>query len=316
MKTLVYGIGALGTVFATLLKKKGHTVCAIDTDDVVATVSEGMLVVTGIWGEHRALLDEAVSSIEDLKQRDFDLIIVTVKAYNTAEVCRDLLPVMGEDTIVILAQNGYGNYDEAVQFIPVEQLALARVIFGAETLATGFSKVSVEADPVVIGSPDNRVAMEKLQRFAELLSDAGIETEVTDEIMKYLWGKIIYNCALNPLGAILEVPYGFLVKEDESKLIVDDIIKEIFQVLAAMEEETFWPDAEAYFQEFYSKLILKTSDHHSSMLQDMNRGRKTEIEYLNGAIVRLGKQYDIDTPANEMMRTMVHRKEQLKAIGS
>ena len=314
MKILVYGIGALGTVYATLLKKKGHTVCAIDTDDVESTVADGMLFGTGIWGEHRAIIDEAVKSVEDLKQRDFDLIIVTVKAYNTAEVCRDLLPVLGDDTIVMLAQNGYGNYDEAVQYIPAEQLVLARVIFGAETLATGFSKVSVEADPVVIGSPDNRVPVEKLQHFAGVFTEAGIETEISDEIMKYLWGKIIYNCALNPLGAILEVPYGYLVKEDESRVIVDDIIREIFQVLAAMGQDTFWPDAQAYSEEFYNKLIIKTADHHSSMLQDINRGRKTEIEYLNGAIVRLGKQYNIDTPANEMMRTMVHRKEQLKAI--
>ena len=190
-------------------------------------------------------------------------------------------------------------------------MILGRVIFGAETCDLGVSKVTVIADDVVLGSPKSLVDYQKVEEIARVLNDAGVPTRASDQVMKYVWGKIIYNSALNSLGAILEVNYGKLAEIEYSRILMDGIIGEIFDVLAASNQETLWPDAQAYQQEFYSKLVPITAAHHASMLQDIQRGRKTEIEALNGAVVELGKSLGVDTPVNRVITEMVKAKEAL-----
>lgn len=314
MNVLIYGLGALGTVFATLLKSAGHSVSAVDTDELVSKIGDGALFVTGIWGEHRVILDEIAASPKDLKNIHFDLVIITVKSYYTEMAVRNLAHVLDDHTLLMLAQDGYGNYELARQFIAKEQLVAARLGFTAESQASGLSRVTLETDPLMIGSPDNSVSPERLQAIAQALSAAGIQTRASDEIMQYIWGNFIYNCALSSLGAVLEAKYGLLIKEDESKVIIEGIVYEVFQVLEAMGEKTLWPDARAFLEDFYLNMVRKTAENQSPMLQDILRGQPTEVEALNGAIVKLGKQYGIQTPANEMMRTMVHNKELMNGI--
>lgn len=309
MKILVFGLGALGTVYSCLLKENGHEVTGVDRKAVVKGVNTEGVKVSGIWGDHEARLDKAVDKLKDIKGKDFDLIIVSVKSYETAEVARQLQPVMGENTYLMLAQNGYGNFEAASQYIASDKIILGRVIFGAETLAAGVSKVTVIADDVILGSPINTIKDSVLSEFARIFNEAGIPTRVSKEIMKYIWGKIIYNSALNSMGAVKGVTYGELAANEKYRQVMDRVIKEIFAVLKAMDQEMFWTDAEAYIEDFYAKLLPSTASHHASMLQDMQRGRKTEIDALNGAVVELGEKYGIETPANEMMTKLVKEKE-------
>ncbi|NPV27578.1 MAG: 2-dehydropantoate 2-reductase [Firmicutes bacterium] len=311
MKILVFGLGALGTVYSCLLKEAGHQVVGLDREPVVETIRQDGVRITGIWGDHVSQLDDLVSDVQQIQSRDFDLIILTVKSFDTAAVAGQITQIMAANTYVLLAQNGYGNFEAAAQYIPQEKLVLGRVIFGAETLAPGFSKVTVIADDVVLGSPQNVIDMEVLENFAQTMSKAGIPTRASEQVMKYVWGKIIYNSALNSLGAILEVNYGKLAEVEHSRLLMDNVIREIFALLAAMKQETLWSDAEAYLRDFYEKLVPATASHHASMLQDIQRGRKTEIDALNGAVVVLGKKYGVSTPVNEVITTLVKTKEQL-----
>ncbi|MEN6326104.1 MAG: 2-dehydropantoate 2-reductase [Syntrophomonas sp.] len=265
--------------------------------------------VNGIWGEHEAYLDKVCSKVADVEPDDFDLIIISVKAYETAEVAGQMQKIMSPHTCLILAQNGYGNFETAARYIPQEQIILARVIFGAETLAAGSSKVTVIADDVILGSPPKIIGMDYLKSLAELFSQAGIPTRASEDVMKYVWGKIIYNSALNPLGAILEVNYGKLAEMESSRSLMNSMIEEIFAVLAAIKQETIWPDASSYLEAFYQQMVPSTAGHHASMLQDIQRGRKTEIDALNGAVVELGRQYGIATPVNEVIASLLKAKE-------
>ena len=311
MRVLVVGLGALGTVYACLLREQGHEVWGSDREDIVQAVKKDGLQVSGIWGDHSGLIDGVVEKLQGLKDGTFDLVVVTVKSFHTAEVMQLLQPLLAAGGYVILAQNGYGNYETAIEHIPEEKVILARVIFGAETLAPGKSKVTVIADDVLLGSPRHLIDMANLEELARVFYDAGIPTRASDEIMKYVWGKIIYNSALNPLGAIQEVSYGKLALNPESRMIMEDIIQEIFAVMDARQISTLWPDAAAYIKDFYEKLIPLTAGHHSSMLQDIQMGRKTEIDYLNGAVCKLGRESGIATPANEMMLNLINNKEAL-----
>ncbi|MGE5390880.1 MAG: ketopantoate reductase family protein, partial [Deltaproteobacteria bacterium] len=210
MNVLVFGLGALGTVYSCLLKEQGHKVYGVDMAATVKAISDQGVEVSGIWGEHSARLDGVVTNIGELGSGDYDLIILTVKAFDTALAAEKLIPVIGANTLVILAQNGYGNYQAALGSVPAEQLIVGRVIFGSETEAPGRAKVTVIADDVILGSPEGLIEYPRLEELSALFSQAGIPTRASEKIMQYVWGKIIYNSALNPLGAILETAYGRL----------------------------------------------------------------------------------------------------------
>jgi 2-dehydropantoate 2-reductase len=278
---------------------------------VIGAIRENGVRVTGIWGEHSSQLDEMYSDVSQIIDQDFDLIILTVKAFNTFQVTARISRLIGPNTYVILAQNGYGNYQAAAENIPEENIILGRVIFGAETMDAGISKVTVIADDVILGSPQRLIDNQVVSQFAQLINEAGIPTRASDQVMQYVWGKIIYNSALNSLGAILEVNYGKLAEIEYSKTLMDCIIREIFAVMEAMQEKTLWADADSYLHDFYTKMIPTTAAHHASMLQDIQRGRRTEIDSLNGAVADLGKMLGIATPVNEVITQLVKAKETL-----
>lgn len=309
MKILVFGLGALGTVYSCLLKNTGHEITGIDRESISLSIGKQGVKVNGIWGEHSALLDKVVTDLAELKDEEFDLIILTVKSYETLEVASKIKELMSANTYLMLAQNGYGNYEAASRYIDSEKLILGRVIFGAETIEAGVSKVTVIADDVILGSPARLIEKDILVEFARIFSAAGIPTRYSEDVMKYVWGKIIYNSALNPLGAILEVNYGKLAEFEESRQLMNSIVEEIFTVLSAIGQQTLWPDAASYLQAFYEQMIPSTAEHHASMLQDIQRGRKTEIDALNGAVIKLGKQYGIDTPVNSFVSSLLKAKE-------
>lgn len=313
MNILVFGLGALGTVYACLLKKAGHWVAALSRG-AAAEIREQGVKVTGIWGDHDARLDVVASSVEELRGEEFDLVLVTVKSFATGDAARDIAGLGTSGAYVVLLQNGYGNYQSAAGHLPRERLVLGRVIFGAETVSPGNTRVTVIADDVVLGAPEGLVAETDLARLAELFNRAGIPTRASDEVMKYVWGKIIYNSALNPLGALLNVEYGKLAEIEQTRELMDEIIDEIFNLLQAMGQDTFWPGAGAYRQDFYGRMVPVTASHHSSMLQDLARGRRTEIDALNGAVVALGRQHGVPTPVNEVITRLVKAREQLSVL--
>ena len=313
MKILVFGLGALGTVYSCLLQNQGHEVTGVDHVAVVDVVKKRAVQVTGIWGEHHTHLKQVARDLEAIEEDSFDLMIISVKSYETQDVALKLQKLLSDHSYVLLAQNGYGNFETAAQFLPPEQIILGRIIFGSETLQAGSARVTVIADDVILGSPSNNIDMQVLDKLAQTFTQAGIPTRASDDIMRYVWGKVIYNSALNPLGAILEVPYGKLAEISFSNELMDGIIEEIFAVLKAAGQSTLWENAESYRSDFYSQLLPSTAAHHASMLQDIQRGRKTEIDSLNGAIANLGEKYGVETPINRFITLMLKAKE---AMGS
>lgn len=309
MKALVIGMGALGTVYSCLLSIAGHEVTGLSRLASIDKLKTFGVKVTGIWGEHAAKLFNVVSDLAGLTHEKFDMIIVTVKSFVTEEIAQQIAPLVEDNTYVFLLQNGYGNFEVAAKYLPEDKIVLGRVIFGAETLAPGESKVTVIADNVIIGSPKNLINPEFLKEFAGIFSNALIPTQASLEIMKYIWGKIVYNSALNSLGAIFEVSYGKLADESVTRVLMNKIIQEIFDLLRVRNIPTFWPDAQSYLLNFYEHLVPSTSAHHSSMLQDIRRGRHTEIDALNGAVVELAHQSGLAVPVNEVIVAMVKAKE-------
>ena len=311
MKILVFGLGALGTVFAAFLKESGHQVYGIAKEKYIKDLKSKPLEVFGIWGEHKAVLDGISSNPENFKDINFDLIILTVKSYDTEKAAKQIKPLIKENTLVLVAQNGYGNYEIVSKEIGTEHTILGRVIFGSRIIETGKAEVTVIADPTRIGQPDNAIPEEKIKEIAEIIDKAGVPTKYDKDVYKFLWDKILYNCALNPLGAILECNYGTLAKNEETRKIMNNIIKEIFEVAKVHKIELNWKFPDEYIKHFYENLIPPTAQHFPSMYHDLKAKKKLEIDALNGAIVKLAKEKNIKVPVNETITNLIKAKEKL-----
>ncbi len=308
---LIVGLGALGTVFATLLKKAGHTVFALTKDKYLSALSNRKVRVTGIWGEHEADLDGIFSSVSPLQQKKIDLIILTVKSFDTAAAIEQVKPLIGRNTLVITAQNGYGNYETVSSAVGKDHTLLSRIIFGVKLPTAGRAEVTVIADDIRIGQPHNAVDHGRVREIAIAFTSAGIPTAYAENIEAILWDKILYNAALNPLGAILECTYGQLAENSETRRIMDTIIDEIFRVAQARRIALNWKSAAAYCDHFYTRLVPPTAKHYPSMYYDVKAGKRLEIDALNGAVVKLAQEKGIAVPVNQTITNIIKAKETL-----
>ena len=307
MKILVYGLGAIGITFATFLKEAGNTVFG----KVKEKNFPKRLYVSGIWGNHSAELDRLSSNILDFKDEDIDLIILSVKAYNTEEALKDIKQIIKDNTILLLTQNGYGNYELAIKYIGKDKTLLSRVIFGAKVIEKGKVNITVNADDVIIGQPDRALPEDKIKDIVNVIRKSGIPTSYSPDVYKILWDKIIYNCALNPLGAILSCSYGDLAANRYTREVMNKIVNEIFEITKAYKIELNWENPKDYLNFFYKKLIPPTKEHYPSMFYDIQTGKRTEIDALNGAIVRLAKAKGLETPTNELITNLIKFKEKI-----
>lgn len=304
MKYLVMGAGALGSVFGGLLAEKGRDVTFVGLDDHLKAMQKTGLLVTGIWGEHTIRDVRAYYGTADLSGT-FDVVLLSVKAYFTADVIRQVIPFITPETLVFSIQNGLGNWEAIASEVGWDRTVGARVIFGAEIVKPGTAKVTVYADKVLLGCPTGEAPAEKIERVCDDFNAAGIPTQVSDNIMASLWGKVLYNSSLNPLGAILNVPYGRLGDTPEVLDVMRRIIEEIFAVAAAKGVDLGYASPDEYYAFLIEQQLPPTAQHRASMLQDMELGRRTEIDALNGAVSRYGKDLGVATPVNDVITAII-----------
>lgn len=325
MRVLVVGAGALGSVFGCLLRDQGHEVGLLEPTSRLDDIRQCGLTVTGLFGDHHCEGFGLYSSAKEVAPGRHDLVLITVKSFHTAEAASQIAPVVG-DALLISLQNGIGNYEAIAAEVGNERTLAGRVIFGARMIAPARAEVTVFAEPVMIGSPADPTQrpehpepvegskgaasiLPRIDVIAAAFSDAGIPTQSTTEITKYIWSKMLYNCALNPLSALLNVPYGRLLESDESRMQMRRVVEEIFTVCRARGIALFWQKPEDYVDLLFGRLIPDTAAHYASMAQDLQAGRRTEIEALNGAVVRLGEEVGIPCPANAELADRVRAAE-------
>lgn len=142
-----------------------------------------------------------------------------------------------------------------------------------------------------------------------MLDDAGIPTRPSGNIMRDIWHKALYNIALNPLTALFQVPYGPIADNPDTRWLIQQMISEAFEVARASGMDLGSP--RDYLEVLWDQKLPPTRDHISSMAQDIRMGRRTEIDYINGAVARLGEHYGIDTPYNNAITRMVKAREVL-----
>ena len=306
---LVAGAGALGSVVGGLLARHGLPVTLLGRAPHLQTVRTRGLKIEGLFGNHHVPGVRCAFAVSELHP-PYATILLTVKSYDTTTMLAAVAPLLAPKGAVLVMQNGLGNLEAAAAAVGTERVLGARVIFGAELAAPGVARVTVCADPVLVGSPDpadhGRQAM--AAEWASIFEAAGMPCAPTSTLVPELWAKALYNAALNPLGALLGVPYGYLATDADLRMIMDAAIDEGFAVARADGITLRWPDAPAYRTEFYSRLVPATAGHRSSMLQDLARGRPTEIEAINGYFVRRGMALGVPTPTNAVLTRLIRAR--------
>ncbi len=303
MKTVIVGAGALGSLFGGLLARAGVEVSLYNPSNVEhmqAIAREGLRIERD--GESFQIALEARTTPEALAQADW--VGIFVKAHQTARAMAEIGPQISQRAWVFSLQNGVGMESEILKFIPKERFVRGVTSQGATLLGPGRVRWA-GVGPTKLGRWEGPNTSE-LEALREHLCRAGIETELSESIERLLWEKLLINCAINPLTALFDRPNGAVIEDTQLREIAREVVRETLRVARA--HGVVLSDEEAI--ERVETVASKTARNISSMLQDVRRGRPTEIDYINGAVVREGQRLGIPTPLNLLLTKLLKERSQ------
>jgi 2-dehydropantoate 2-reductase len=296
LKVGVVGAGAMGCLFASKLFQAGNSVLLVDHDsETVSTIQRnGIRIKEG--KRTRRVRVPAGKAPGDF--RDFDLILVMVKAYNTTVVARELRSRVGERSAVVTLQNGLGNVEVLSRWLG------KRVLAGSTTEASlRLGSGSIEHTGkglTLVGELDGKRS-KRVSSLVRMFKIAGFQSLAASHVRNVVWSKAVLNSAINPVSALTRLRNGRLDRVKGGKELMIAVLEEGVRVAAA---EGVTLDI-AYLSRLLSKVLRSTAENRSSMLQDVLNGRNTEVRELNGWIVKLGHEHRIGTPFNELLLTLV-----------
>jgi 2-dehydropantoate 2-reductase len=312
---LIAGAGAVGSIIGGMLRAAGHQVALLGRSYHLDAIARRGLTIDGVFGHREVHGFELFDDFNQLRERKFGLVVIAVKSYDTALMATRLRDHLGAGAIAVSAQNGLGNIEIIAEQIGPQRVLSARVIFGAEIERAGSARVTVFAEPVMVGpAPDlGAAAMATLEsastQIAAMLAEAGIPATAVADIRPWLWTKLFYNAALNPLGALLKTHYGALGDDPELRRIMDTIVAEAFAAAQASGVQLPYQAAADYLTVFYERLLPVTYDHRPSMLSDLEHRGRTEIGALNGKVVEIAARLGLSAEMNRTITALIRARE-------
>lgn len=299
MKTAVIGAGAVGSLFASLLKTKNNDTVLFDTDiDKINYISRnGIELVFPESSGKKRIFPEAVSDTGRI--RNYDYYLICVKSYSTEAAVKSIVSCAGENLVIVTFQNGMGNADIIRKYFPDTSSAAgttsegAAFINPATVIYGGRGKTALS----MIDSRSNS----KLMPLIDALNSCGLEAALTDSFRKDIWKKLIINAAVNPLTAVLKLENRYISESVYLRNITEMIIRE---TVKAAESDGIFFDIDDITNTVYT-VAEKTGRNRSSMLQDIENCRKTEIDFISGAAAEIAEKNGIASPVNRIMQNIV-----------
>lgn len=298
----VVGAGAVGCYFGGMLARAGHQVTLIGRKNHVdAILKNGLLMTCQTFEAHQPIL--ASTDISAIKNAN--LILVCVKSPDSETTAEQMKPYLKKDAVVLSLQNGVDNAERLQS--KLSQNTYAAVVYVATAMAGDGHLKHFGRGELVIGRPrmpgntESEVHQENLQLIAELFNTSSVPTEISADISKSLWSKFLVNCTYNGISAIGQTTYGDMTNVPDIWQLIQKLTIEFLAVAKAEGIEISFEDA----MQMNEQIKLTMSGQRSSTAQDLARKKPTEIDYLNGLIVRKGKQYNIPTPSHETVYTLV-----------
>jgi 2-dehydropantoate 2-reductase len=298
----VVGPGALGCLIAGLLALAGHDVRLLGRRAAQADIlsRDGLLVERD--GETRRAVVRAGTDAASLGP--VDLAIVLVKATDTVAAASSLPALLGPDAPALSLQNGLGNVDALTGVLGTGRVLGGVSSQGATLLNVGHIRhagFGPTALAEAVGGLTARAAT-----IAALLDSAGLPTRAHPDAQPLIWGKLVANAAINPLGALLRCQNGETVDRQDARVLFHGLAREAGAVASALGVTLPFDDPAAHAE----SIARVTYGNRNSMLQDVEAGRRTEIDAINGAVARLGAAHGVPTPINETVAGLVRALEQ------
>src|SRR3984957_19301735 len=289
MKIAVMGAGAVGCYYGGILARAGHEVVLIGRPQHVEAIErQGLRLETQTFDERIRISASPEASAMQRAQ----LVLFCVKSNNTESGAAAIRPYLAPDALVLSLQNGVDNADRLRALLPQEVIAAA-VYIGVEMAGPGHVRHHGRGELVIEPSKTS-------DEVARALIAAGVPTDISDNVHGALWAKLILNCAYNALSAITQLPYGRLVNGEGIAAVIRDVVDECVAVAKA-DDVTIPGDVDAAVR----KIAETVPGQYSSTAQDLARGKRSEIDHLNGLIVRRGESLGVATPANRLLHAIV-----------
>jgi 2-dehydropantoate 2-reductase len=302
LKIAVMGAGAVGCYYGGMLARAGHDVTLIARPQHVAAIAQdGLRLQTAAFDEQVYLK----ASVEARAVTGADLVLFCVKSLDTESAGAQLKPHLAPDTLVLCLQNGVDNADRLRSVLPQHAVAAAVGDVATEMAGPGYVRHHGRGELVIEPSSTAGLSSEAV---AQALVAAGIPTQISDNVRGELWAKLILNCAYNAVSAITQLPYGKTVQGEGVQDVMRDVVAECLAVAKA-EGVQVAGDVDAAIRKIFETMPAQ----FSSTAQDLARGKRSEIDFLNGLIVRRGEALGVATPANRVLWALVKLLEGKRA---
>lgn len=300
--TTVVGAGAVGSFFGAMLARAGHPVTLVArAPHVQAILAQGLRL-------HRAGQVEAVTvaaTTELAAVADADLVLVCVKSPDTDDVARRIAPLLRGDALVLSLQNGVDNADTLRRRL--RQTIVPAVVYVATAMPSPGVVEHFGRGDLVIGAldPGDPPAGDGLQAVVDLFASAGVPVAISPDVLGELWRKLMVNCAYNAISALVQQPYGRMAAMPAICDLQAAIVREVVAVAQAAGREMALEQA----LQAIAQIARVMPGQLSSTAQDLSRGKATEIDHLNGFIVRRGAELGVPTPVNQALHALVKLAE-------
>ena len=308
MRIAVVGPGAIGCLFAGMLAKSGQDVWLLDKTGQKRTekiASEGIRI-EGLSGKHKVKVN-ITSRPEDINKPQF--ILICVKSYDTETAVKRIKSFLSDDSYVVTLQNGLGNVDTIAE-VAGENNLIAGVTSQASTLLSEGCVRHLGKGETIIGrwqvsgkkqARQWKIPRRSIEELADVFKNAGFPTKVSDKMKDVIWSKLIINAGVNALAAVTRLTNGRLLEYEGSRHILKQAVLEASKVARRKKISFDYSDPLKKTESICSA----TSENISSMLQDILKKQKTEIDYINGAIAREAEALEIKAPVNNVLTYLV-----------
>jgi len=295
----VVGAGAVGGYFGGLLARAGASVVMIGRSAFVEAVKKNGLFLDTLHFKESVRVE---ASTELSAIRAAEIVLFCVKTTDNAATARAIAPLLASNALVLSFQNGVDNVEQIRAAAAIE--ALPTVVYVAASVPEPGRVKHVGRGDLVFG-PKN----EKTERVVNLFSRANVPCRISDNIAGELWTKLIWNCALNAVSALGRAKYGQIAASADARKVVETLVDEVLAVARAADiHPPGLEDPKAAIAGAF-KIATQMAEALSSTAQDMNRGKRTEIDSLNGYVSRRGTELGVPTPVNHALYALVKLAE-------
>jgi 2-dehydropantoate 2-reductase len=299
LKICVLGAGALGCAMGGVLTEAGNEVWL---------VNRGRAHVDAMRTNGLTLRDAAVDRVVPVRATTnyqeiaiatgtVDLIIVLVKSFHTAEAIHAARPIIGPDTVVMSLQNGLGHEEVLAAAVGRQRVLAGKTYAGGVMLSPGHVIVGTRGKETHIGELDGAITL-RVTRIADTFNQAGLVTTVSTNIMSVMWEKLLVNVATGALSGVTGLPYGELYQVTEVEACAIAAVAEAMAVAKASGIPLTTTEPR---QPWVKAAVGLPFEFKASMLQSLEKGSATEIDYVNGAVVAQGLKVGVPTPVNQAL---------------